>query len=101
MLSLNNTEKETMNLYFIKQDANKEYESISCAVVAAESEEEARNMHPSNGLPAKWPEEPIEDDDFLNQDFLWCDSPDDVEVELLGISINKTFKGVVCKNYRS
>lgn len=36
-----------MNLYLISQDVSNDYDTYDAAVVAAESEEEARKIHPS------------------------------------------------------
>jgi hypothetical protein len=36
-----------MNLYLLTQDANKEYDTFNACIVVADTEEEAKKIHPS------------------------------------------------------
>lgn len=79
-----------MNIYLISQDKNNGYDTYDSAVVFAESEEEARNMHPS-GKPLKdgsWYEYPVPGDPWRSRVYpdVWCEFPSDVSVQLLGVA---------------
>lgn len=60
-----------MNLYLIEQDENNNYDTYDAAVVAAESEEEARSIHP------------LGSDYWSQYRSTWCSSPDKVTVKFL------------------
>lgn len=62
------------NLYLISQDENTDYDTFDEAVVCADSEHEARNIHPYGLNNPKW------DTDA------WCETPEDVKVKYLGIA---------------
>jgi hypothetical protein len=69
--------KHNMNLYLIRNDVNRRHFDVyRAAIVAAESEEQARYIHPDggkNGLPVhEW-------------SYDWCD-PQLVDVRLIGIA---------------
>jgi hypothetical protein len=77
-----------MNLYLISQSVNNDYDTYDSAVVAANSEEEARTTHPSSN------------NDCFNSSFsTWC-SPDKVEVKLIGTSIDDK-PGVICASFNA
>ena len=75
-----------MNLYHISQEANTDYDTYSDAVVAAESEEEARNTHPSGSWNCS--------------SYSWVDR-DMVSVVFLGVAKEGTEKGVICASYHA
>lgn len=76
-----------MKLYYISQDVNGGYDTYDAAVVAAETEEEAKKIHP--GSPARW--------DRGN----WARSPDEVTAEYLGEAKPGTTPGVILASYHA
>ena len=95
-----------MNIYKISQTENQDYCTYDSAIVAAESEEEARNIHPSD--KNFWIEYSLKE--YLNysvQDFwkekanVWCENPNDVNVELLGKALKGTKKGLILASYNA
>jgi hypothetical protein len=85
-----------MNLYLISQKTNDDYDTYDSAVVVSPDEDTARNIHPLNGEIINW-EEHKKNSDLDN----WCESPNDVRVKLIGISIEGLEQGVVCASYRA
>jgi hypothetical protein len=87
-----------MKLFKIWQEVNNDYDTYDSAVVAAENEEEARNIYPSyqneyNEVENKesWnPESPHDD---------WVDNPKCVNVEYLGEAKPGTKKGQILASY--
>ena len=63
-----------MNLYRISQTANRDYGTYDSMIVYAETEEEARHIRPDH---CSWAEGGT----------LWCRSPDQVIVELIGTAL--------------
>lgn len=74
-----------MNLYRISQNWNTGYDTYDSAVVAAESEDEARLIHPS---------------EMRYSTSSWCD-PAAVEVTLIGKAVDGTISGVICASYNA
>lgn len=68
--------KATTNLYLISQDVNEDWDTYDSAVVAAQSVEEARKIHPENSHC-----NPRRVSGFLEKS--WCD-PSHVKVTLIG-----------------
>lgn len=62
-----------MKLWLISQDENTNYDTYDSAVVAAETEDEAKAIHPA-GDPEDWSE----------SYGTWCKSPDGVKAQYLG-----------------
>ena len=79
-----------MKLWRISQNKNNDYDTYDSAVVAAESEAEAKMMHPSTGEDIK-PE--------LSGS--WVDDPADVQCEYIGKAKDGTQKGVVCASFNA
>lgn len=78
-----------MNLYLISQEYNDDYDTYDSAVVAANTEEEARLIHPSRGL----------DWDGKNIAYAgWCDSKY-VEVDFIGNTDRE--KGVILTSFNA
>ena len=75
-----------MNLYHISQDVNRGYDTYSDAVVAAEGEDDAKNIHPSNtgyyGVG------------------LWA-LPKDVKVRLIGTAAPGVEFRVICASFHA
>jgi len=79
-----------MKLWKITQNVQTGYDTYDSAVVAAETEDEARVMHPSSGkdISAEYPGD-------------WASKPEDVTVEYLGEAGVYMAKQVVCASYNA
>jgi hypothetical protein len=91
-VSVGQCERRNVKLWKISQDVNDNYDTYDSAVVAAESEDEAKHMHPStatdggSGVPdATWGWAP----------------PDAVTVEYIGEAKDGTQKGVICASFNA
>ena len=84
-----------MNLYYISQTENEEYDTFSDAVVAAETAIEAANTHPS-GNPENWKRET--DGSFSGT---WVKTADSVSVKLIGTAVQGTPAGVICSSFHA
>ena len=78
-----------MNIYRISQTQNTDYDTFDSAVVAAETEEDAKNIDPSN---MDW------DHDSYSA---WCSSPKFVTVKLLGFAVEGTKPGVLLASFNA
>ena len=72
-----------MNIYKISQSENNGYDTFDSAIVAAESEEKARDMNPisewgNNPLKVNW--------DCTSRRSSWAFSREKVNVEFLGVA---------------
>jgi hypothetical protein len=84
----------TMKLFLIAQDENNGWDTYDSAVVAAEDEEQARQINPRNG----WP---MTERDW-NRDYSdWCSTPERVRVQLLGVAEEDTEAGVICASFNA
>lgn len=81
-----------MKLYHLSQNKVRGYDTFSDMVVCAESEDEARLIH-----PAEWRENPWEKELYG----VWCESPDQVEVKYLGEAAEDLEKGVICASFHA
>ena len=81
-----------MNIYLISQDQNIGYDTHDSAVVVAESEEEARSIHPGGYAL----------DDQEQWDGIWSTwtNKEHVKVELIGKAINRN-TGVVLASFNA
>ena len=79
-----------MKLYHVSQDENNDYDTFSDFVVCCESEEEARNTHPGNGV-----------DPWNDRNSGWCKSPYGTEVKYIGEAANDIQKGIICSSFRA
>lgn len=77
-----------MNLYIISQTVNRGYDTYDSAVVAAETEEAARNAHPYSGR------------DLGYDTFGWTE-PKYVRVELIGLAVEGTTAGVIVASFNA
>jgi hypothetical protein len=76
-----------MKLWKISQNVNNDYDTFDSAVVAAETEDEARNTTPC-----------FEDEEDIERE--WA-SPEDVEVEYLGEAKEGTSAGIICSSFNA
>jgi hypothetical protein len=67
-----------MNIYLITQNVNNNYDTYDSAVVAAATEQEAKEVNPGWNGPRWW-----EDENRCSYSS-WASHPDQVEAELIG-----------------
>jgi hypothetical protein len=84
-----------MNLYLLTQQVNVGYDTYDSAVVAAESEEEARKIHPSDHSDIVWWE-----DEWERVAGSWANRLENVQCTLLGTA-DVAEKGVVCASFNA
>jgi len=84
-----------MNLYLISQTENRGYDRYDAAVVIAETEDEARNMHPMDfkKLSIVPKDKPLDLDDWT--------IPKNVKVIFLGIAANEAKPGIVLASFNA
>lgn len=83
-----------MNLYKISQTSNCNDDTYDAAIVCAENEAAARVTHPSGdpeNAPATWP----------GNHKCWCQTTDQVTVELIGTAAPGTPEGVVLASFNA
>jgi hypothetical protein len=85
----------TMNLYLISQTVNRNYDTFDSAVVAAPSEEIARNTIPAFDRGGKATAMHI-----MHIDDFWC-APENVKVELIGAAVKGTRRGTICSSFNA
>ena len=78
-----------MNLYLISQTVRTGYDTYDAAVVAADTIEQAANIHPSG------------DDISTDGSYTWPDTPNDVEVKLVGVAADGIKAGVICASFNA
>lgn len=75
-----------MKLWLISQAVNGGYDTYDAAVVAAETEEEARSIHPH---ATSW------------DSSVWAHNPEDVVVDYIGTAAKGTKKGVILASFNA
>ena len=80
-----------MNLYLLSQKENNDYDTYDSAVVAAESENAARLIHPNGYLP-------VDEWDSLGT---WVQNPNHVSVKLIGTVAACVAAGVVLSSFNA
>lgn len=78
-----------MKLWLLTQSDNSGYDTYDSCIVAAKTEEEARDIHPGGEVGWKY------------QRNSWAKSPDTVKVELLGTARKGTEVGMILSSYRA
>lgn len=81
-----------MKLFLISQSKNRDYDTYSEAVVCAETEEDAINMHPG-GKPYPWWEGGF-------PDTTWCE-PVHVEATYIGEASSEFDQCVICASFHA
>lgn len=82
--------EKQLKLFLVSQDVNRDYDTYDSFVVVAYSEDEARQVHPSEY--SEWGES------FST----WADSPEQVKVEEIGIAHGHLKAGQrVCCSYNA
>ena len=89
-----------MNLYRISQSVNRKWDTYSDAIVQAENEIEASNIHPNceSEFYEPWPY--IEDSDSYDRGD-WADCPEQVKVEFIGVAVEGLIGKVICASYHA
>ena len=86
-----------MNLYLISQAINNDYDTYSDAIVAAETEELAKLIHPGGSI--KLPQPPDHPNPREYRD--WVSDPKDVAAKLVGTAIEGVDVGVLCASFHA
>ena len=81
-----------MNIYLLEQNVNDDYDTYDSMVVFAPDEHTARQMHPNDPLGYET--------DSNRRYKEWANSPDQVQVTLLGTSNNPTQK-IILASYNA
>ena len=79
-----------MNLYKISQDKNNGWDTYDSAVVAAETEDDAKTIHQDGNRS-------LPDDEWTS----WVNSPNDVSAELIGVAKATTERGVIVASFNA
>ena len=74
-----------MFLYLISQSVHGDYDTYDSAVVAAKSKKAARQITPASSWDSS----------------SWCNSPDQVEVKLIGKASREVKEGVICASFNA
>ncbi len=77
-----------MKLWLIMQCEVRGYDTYDSAVVAATTEDKAKEIHPN--ITSGW-----------DHSGSWANSPNDVEVEYLGSAKKGTKEGVICASFNA
>ena len=86
-----------LKLYLISQNVVNGYDSFDSAVVRAVSAEKARATHPYEAYYGVY----TEDDPWVAGSGVWPNTPDKVEVELIGTASPGAEPGVVCASFNA
>lgn len=81
-----------MYIYLLSQIENDDYDTYDSIIVCAENEQEAKKIHPYGSIyknSEAW------------ESTCWCSSPDNVEVELIGIAIKGLEKGIILGSFNA
>lgn len=84
-------------LYLLTQNQNNDWDTYDAMIVAAESEEEARKIHPDRNI--------FDNDDekawkFYKDSYsTWANNSDHVKVKLLGMAHSGVEKGIILKSF--
>lgn len=81
-----------MKLWLISQDENRDYDTYDSAVVAAESEDAARKIHPRD------PNYDWEEKHFYSD---WASKPENVSVKYIGEAAPGTEAGPICASFNA
>ena len=85
-----------MNLYKISQIDNLNYDTYHASIVAAPSEDIARDMHPGYGHALDWQKAK---ENWTHSS--WVGYRDQVIVELVGLAAPRTKQGVVLSDFHA
>ena len=80
-----------MKLYLIWQNDNNDYDTYDSAVVVAESEEDAKTIHPYN-------KEPVTE---VNEGYSSWTTINNVNVKYIGEAAENQKRGVICASFNA
>lgn len=78
---------KVLKLWLINQSVNNGYDTFDSAVVAAYTEDEARQINPDGSWGELWSG--------------WCKTPEQVTVEYLGIATQSMEPGIVLSSFNA
>lgn len=84
-----------MKIYLISQDVNNDYDTYDSAVVAAESEEGARTIHPDEIIDRSIRER------SWKTSSTWAQTPEQVKVLFLGTAKKDTKEGIILASFHA
>lgn len=87
-----------MKLWLLSQGDHNGYDTFDSMVVAAETEQEARLIHPTETWVFT---KEIQGYDYWKNDFTWASSPESVEVKLIGEAVEGTAKGIILASFNA
>lgn len=96
-----------MNIYKVEQDWNDGYDTCSDFICVASSEQEAREMHPSefvtHNKDGKWYGTYSDGDEYVQDSNSWVSFSeiDRLKVTLLGIANEEHDKGIECASFHA
>ena len=76
-----------MNIYLLSQDINNGYDTYDSMVVYANTEEEARNMHPGYGWGSGWG--------------TWAKVPEQVDIQYIGTNPSITEPSIILASFNA
>lgn len=79
-----------MKLWLISQNVNNNYDAYDSAVVAAETEIDAKHIHPDGG-----------NFQFSKRTWCWVEHPNQISVKYLGEADASIGRGVVCASFNA
>ena len=90
-----------MKLYKLENKKNNGYDSFAAVIVAANSEDEARLIHPPTaskeyGCYFNWQDD---GDKWLSD--AWCNNPRDVEVTFIGVADESVQAGIILESFNA
>jgi hypothetical protein len=84
-----------MNLYKISQDDVGGWDTFDSAVVAAETVEAAKRIH-----PASYVDKPVgEKREYYS--LSWTNDPEKVSCKFIGVAVTGTQQGVICASFNA
>ena len=82
-----------MNIYLLEQKENDDYDTYDSCVVLAETEDEARMLHPDKSIYHTKPWE--------GTAFTWASKPEYVKVTLIGVASIERDDPFICKSFNA
>lgn len=86
-----------MNLYLLEQNVNTGYDTYDSTIVAANTEEEAKLIHPCEYKRNTAYSEDLTEYEWMDD---WC-TPKDVQVTYIGTAKPGTNKGVILSSFNA
>ena len=80
-----------MNIYLLSQDTNTDYDTFDSMVVYANTEEEARNMHPEQNSGYGWGSEWGS----------WAKIPEQVNIQYIGTNPSITEPSIILASFNA